>query len=110
GTSSKIRATLVPTPSVGTSGVWTGCLRRRLPFGIAFATFFADPNQHRRSVAEERAVEHSDLERSGRGQRRPFVQGAAAGAGPAGGGIPRRPLGRTGVMVSALGMGGHHLG
>jgi aryl-alcohol dehydrogenase-like predicted oxidoreductase len=24
--------------------------------------------------------------------------------------IPRRPLGRTGVMVSALGMGGHHLG
>src|SRR5947209_6646874 len=26
------------------------------------------------------------------------------------GGIPRRPLGRTGVQISALGMGGHHLG
>jgi aryl-alcohol dehydrogenase-like predicted oxidoreductase len=26
------------------------------------------------------------------------------------GDIPRRPLGHTGVMVSALGMGGHHLG
>src|SRR2546429_4316942 len=24
--------------------------------------------------------------------------------------IPRRPLGRTGVQVSALGLGGHHLG
>src|SRR6059058_5007392 len=28
------------------------------------------------------------------------------GAGP----IPQRPLGRTGVKVSALGLGGHHLG
>jgi uncharacterized protein len=28
----------------------------------------------------------------------------------AAGEIPRRPLGRTGVMVSALGMGGYHLG
>ena len=26
------------------------------------------------------------------------------------GDIPMRPLGRTGVKVSALGMGGHHLG
>src|SRR5207244_10527564 len=26
------------------------------------------------------------------------------------GDIPRRPLGRTGVYVSALGVGGHHLG
>jgi aryl-alcohol dehydrogenase-like predicted oxidoreductase len=26
------------------------------------------------------------------------------------GGIPRRPLGGTGVQVSALGVGGHHLG
>src|SRR5207237_9892969 len=26
------------------------------------------------------------------------------------GAIPRRPLGRTGVQVSALGLGGHHLG
>jgi aryl-alcohol dehydrogenase-like predicted oxidoreductase len=24
--------------------------------------------------------------------------------------IPRRPLGRTGVQISALGVGGHHLG
>jgi hypothetical protein len=29
---------------------------------------------------------------------------------PAGGEVPRRPLGRTGVQVSALGVGGHHLG
>lgn len=33
-----------------------------------------------------------------------------ATAGAAREGIPRRPLGRTGVSVSALGMGGHHLG
>src|SRR2546423_10195914 len=26
------------------------------------------------------------------------------------GAIPQRPLGRTGLKVSALGMGGHHLG
>jgi aryl-alcohol dehydrogenase-like predicted oxidoreductase len=26
------------------------------------------------------------------------------------GAIPLRPLGRTGVKVSALGLGGHHLG
>ena len=26
------------------------------------------------------------------------------------GAIPERPLGRTGVKVSALGLGGHHLG
>jgi len=30
--------------------------------------------------------------------------------GPAAGEIPRRPLGRTGVRVSAVGVGGHHLG
>jgi len=24
--------------------------------------------------------------------------------------IPQRPLGRTGIQVSALGLGGHHLG
>jgi aryl-alcohol dehydrogenase-like predicted oxidoreductase len=33
-------------------------------------------------------------------------RGADAGTGE----IPERPLGRTGVKVSALGMGGHHLG
>jgi uncharacterized protein len=33
-------------------------------------------------------------------------QRPAAGAGD----VPRRPLGRTGVQVSALGVGGHHLG
>ena len=27
-----------------------------------------------------------------------------------GGTIPQRPLGRTGIQVSALGLGGHHLG
>ena len=36
---------------------------------------------------------------------------AAAGGNDVGvGDIPRRPLGRTGVHVSALGVGGHHLG
>ena len=33
-------------------------------------------------------------------------QRPGAGAGE----VPRRPLGRTGVQVSALGVGGHHLG
>jgi uncharacterized protein len=33
-------------------------------------------------------------------------EGADSGAGE----IPQRPLGRTGVKVSALGLGGHHLG
>lgn len=34
------------------------------------------------------------------------LSGPAAGAGE----IPQRPLGKTGLTVSALGMGGHHLG
>ena len=34
------------------------------------------------------------------------LDGPAAGAGE----IPRRPLGKTGLTVSALGLGGHHLG
>jgi uncharacterized protein len=34
----------------------------------------------------------------------------AGGKDPGGGDIPRRPLGRTGIQVSALGVGGHHLG
>src|SRR5690348_16323384 len=40
------------------------------------------------------------------------VLGAAPAEGEQGAGdtIPRRPLGRTGVTVSALGVGGHHLG
>src|SRR5438094_2630898 len=33
-------------------------------------------------------------------------EGLDAGSGE----IPRRPLGRTGVQVSAIGVGGHHLG
>src|ERR1700745_2420275 len=38
--------------------------------------------------------------------------GAGAPGGPAAtpGEIPRRALGRTGVQVSAIGAGGHHLG
>jgi len=35
---------------------------------------------------------------------------APTAAGTASGDIPRRPLGRTGVQVSAIGVGGHHLG
>src|ERR1700688_5190224 len=48
--------------------------------------------------------------------RRIFVEtlllGAAAGAaqGQSGAEIPKRPLGRTGLQVSALGLGGYHLG
>jgi aryl-alcohol dehydrogenase-like predicted oxidoreductase len=37
-------------------------------------------------------------------------QDAPAPAAPAGGDIPRRPLGRTGVQVSCIGVVGHHLG
>ncbi len=44
--------------------------------------------------------------------RRELLAAAAAAAGAAfgqgGGGIPRRPLGKTGVEVSVLGLGGHH--
>lgn len=42
--------------------------------------------------------------------RRDFLAAAAAGAtrGQAGGGVPKRPLGKTGVDVSVLGLGGHH--
>jgi aryl-alcohol dehydrogenase-like predicted oxidoreductase len=48
--------------------------------------------------------------------RRVFVEtlmlGAVAGAahGQSGAEIPKRPLGRTGLQVSALGLGGYHLG
>src|SRR4051794_1905720 len=35
---------------------------------------------------------------------------ARAAAAVASGEMPRRPLGRTGVQVSAIGVGGHHLG
>jgi uncharacterized protein len=41
-----------------------------------------------------------------------FMLGAAglAARGQSGAGIPKRPLGRTGLEVSALGIGGYHLG
>jgi aryl-alcohol dehydrogenase-like predicted oxidoreductase/ribosomal protein L35 len=47
--------------------------------------------------------------------RRAFLGGALlastqVGTGQAASGIPVRPLGKTGVMVSALGVGGYHLG
>jgi aryl-alcohol dehydrogenase-like predicted oxidoreductase len=48
--------------------------------------------------------------------RRVFIGGAVlaateiASAQSTGGAIPMRPLGKTGVMVSALGLGGYHLG
>ena len=46
--------------------------------------------------------------------RRRFMQGTvAASAGMAFGqssSIPKRPLGKTGLQVSALGVGGYHLG
>ena len=46
-----------------------------------------------------------------RAQRAQTGQRAAADASEAASGeIPQRPLGRTGVRVSALGLGGHHLG
>ncbi|HEY0702146.1 MAG TPA: aldo/keto reductase [Candidatus Acidoferrales bacterium] len=38
------------------------------------------------------------------------ASGAAKSAAPAGQEIPRRPLGKTGVEVSAIGVGGYHLG
>ena len=45
---------------------------------------------------------------SGKGPSAPkaVLSGPAAGEGE----IPRRPLGKTGMTVSALGLGGHHLG
>ncbi len=48
--------------------------------------------------------------------RRVFIGGAALAASefamaqPAGNGIPVRDLGKTGIKVSALGLGGYHLG
>ncbi len=48
------------------------------------------------------------LGRSGQGPGAPkaVLGGPAAGVGE----IPQRPLGRTGLTVSAIGLGGHHLG
>jgi hypothetical protein len=43
---------------------------------------------------------------AGPGDASPTVRGAD----PPSGEIPRRPLGATGVQVSAIGVGGHHLG
>jgi aryl-alcohol dehydrogenase-like predicted oxidoreductase len=48
--------------------------------------------------------------------RRTFVEAFMLGAvdiaaqGQSGAGIPKRPLGRTGLEVSILGIGGYHLG
>jgi aryl-alcohol dehydrogenase-like predicted oxidoreductase len=61
------------------------------------------------------------METNKQAARRDFLASAAAlgagavlgGAAPAednAGAMPQRPLGRTGVQVSALGLGGHHLG
>ncbi len=47
----------------------------------------------------------------GRTQKGPSAPKAVVDGPPAGEGeIPRRPLGKTGLTVSALGLGGHHLG
>jgi aryl-alcohol dehydrogenase-like predicted oxidoreductase len=46
----------------------------------------------------------------GAGARSPSASAAPTAAATASGEIPRRPLGRTGVQVSAIGVGGHHLG
>src|ERR1700693_135686 len=48
--------------------------------------------------------------------RRTFVEALMLGAvdlaaqGQSGAGVPKRPLGRTGLEVSILGIGGYHLG
>src|ERR1039457_2155173 len=48
--------------------------------------------------------------------RRTFVEAFMLGAvdlaaqGQSGAGVPKRPLGRTGLEVSVLGIGGYHLG
>ncbi len=44
------------------------------------------------------------------GARASSASGAPTAADTASGEIPRRPLGRSGVEVSAIGVGGHHLG
>jgi len=46
----------------------------------------------------------------GAGAGAPGASAATRGAGTGPGEIPRRALGRTGVHVSAIGVGGHHLG
>jgi aryl-alcohol dehydrogenase-like predicted oxidoreductase len=64
-------------------------------------------------------ADHEPIHATGRGPaRRDFLKaagtalagGAAAAQEGAKGGLPRRPFGKTGVAVSILGMGGHHLG
>jgi len=57
------------------------------------------------------------MESDRRSTRRKFLEGTAAAIGGAsmlnaqtGGQVPRRPFGKTGVQVSALGVGGYHLG
>src|SRR3989442_15534390 len=46
----------------------------------------------------------------GAGAAAPGAPAATRGEGAGPGEIPRRALGRTGVHVSAIGVGGHHLG
>ena len=58
------------------------------------------------------------MESDRRSTRRKFLEGTAAAIGGAtdslnaqtGGQVPHRPFGKTGVQVSALGVGGYHLG
>lgn len=65
------------------------------------------------NLAAAAAAQNPAPQASGAGAAEPTVPSpsvlAPASAGPTSP-IPKRPLGRTGVQIAALGMGGHHLG
>ena len=60
-------------------------------------------------VAGESPAQEAEAGRRRAAEQPATSDGSGAAVGQSGE-IPQRPLGRTGVKVSALGLGGHHLG
>jgi aryl-alcohol dehydrogenase-like predicted oxidoreductase len=70
----------------------------------------ADSNSTRREFLETAAASGAALGLSGLAAAQEPANGTAAGGAPPGRGLPTRPLGRTGVRVSMLCLGGWHIG